>query len=442
MKEYFPEVHKINYKGPETDDPLAFKYYNPEETVDSLTMAEHLRFGVAYWHTFNERGVDPFGAATMERPWDKPEDPMSKAKAKAEAAFEFMDKLGLNFFSFHDRDIAPVGETLKETNSNLDEMADFIEGLMEEHEVKPLLGAANLFEHQRYVHGAATSPNSEVFAYAASQVKKALEIINQLGGLNYVFWGGREGYNTILNTDWGREHENLARFLEMIKDYAKSIGFSGQLLIEPKPMEPTKHQYDFDVAHMASFLRKYGLEGHFKANLEANHATLAGHDFHHELRYARENDLLGSVDANQGDPLLGWDTDQFPTNIYKTALAMYEVIQNGKLAPGGLNFDAKVRRGSFELQDLFIGHIEGMDTIALGFKVAHKLIEDGALERFKKERYSSYGGKLGKKISREGTSLEELDEYVKTNIEEPIKLKSGKQEKLEGIINSYIMSIE
>ncbi len=442
MTEYFPEVEKVEYKGRNSKDPLSFKHYNPEETVGSSTMSEHLRFSVAYWHSFTARGSDPFGAKTITKPWDKIEDPMERAKARAEGAFEFMEKLGLDYFCFHDRDIAPTGDSLKETNENLDEIVSYIEELMEDHDVELLWGTANLFEHPRYAHGAATSPNAKVFAYASAQVKKALEVTKRLGGSNYVFWGGREGYKTLLNTDLGREQDNLARFLAMAVDHAKRIGFEGQLLIEPKPMEPTKHQYDFDVEHVAAFLRKYDLEDHFKANIEANHATLAGHDFHHELAYARENDLLGSVDANQGDLLLGWDTDEFPTNIYSTTLAAYETLENGGLAPGGLNFDAKVRRESFKPRDLFIGHISGMDSFAFGLKVAQRLKEDGVLEEFRRERYSSFQEDLGNKIKDPGTDFETLEEYVMKNVNEPIELESGRQEKLKGLLNSYITTTE
>jgi len=442
MQEYFPEVGSIDYGGPETQSPLKFNHYNPEEEVGSKTMEDHLRFSVAYWHTFTGRGSDPFGAGTAERPWDGIEEPMEKAKARAKAAFEFMDKLGVNYFCFHDRDIAPPGDDLAETNDNLDEMVSFIEGLMEENDVELLWGTANLFEHPRYVHGAATSPNPDVFAYASAQVKQALEATKRLGGENYVFWGGREGYATLLNTDLGLEQDNLARFLEMAVEHAEKIGFKGQLLLEPKPMEPTKHQYDFDIEHVAAFLRKYGLEDYFKGNIEANHATLAGHEFNHELAFARENDLLGSVDANQGDKLLGWDTDQFPTDVYETSLAMYEVLKGGGLAPGGLNFDAKVRRESFKPKDLFIAHVAGMDAFAFGLKVAHRLLENGELEELREERYSSYSTGRGKEIVNGDTSLESLAEYAAQDLREPIKLESGRQEELEALLNRYITTTE
>ena len=345
MTVYFPEIDKIVYEGRKTDNPLAFRYYDPNKVIGDKTMEEHLRFSMAYWHTLTGQGVDMFGAASVERPWDKSSDPMEAAKARAHAAFEFMEKMQIPYFCFHDVDVAPEGATLTETFNNLDKMAELLKELMAKTGKKLLWGTSNLFSHPRFMHGAATSPSADVFAYAAAKVKKALEITKELGGENYVFWGGREGYETLLNTDMKLELDNLARFLHMAVDYAKQIGFTGQFLIEPKPKEPTKHQYDFDVATVLGFLKSYDLDQHFKINIEANHATLAGHTFQHELRLARINGVLGSVDANQGDKLLGWDTDQFPTNIYATTLAMYEILQNGGLAPGGLNFDAKVRRG-------------------------------------------------------------------------------------------------
>jgi len=437
MAEFFPEVSKIEFEGPKSKDPLAFKYYDPGRKVGEETMEERLRFSVAYWHTFTNRGEDPFGAGTAVRPWDSVEGEMEKAQARAEAAFEFMDKLGVKFFCFHDRDIAPTGTSLEETNRKLDEMADYIGELMEEKGIGLLWGTANLFEHPRYLHGAGSSPNADVFAYAAAQVKKALEITNKLGGEGYVFWGGREGYETLLNTDLSLEQDNLARFFHMAVDYAEKIGFEGQFLIEPKPKEPTKHQYDFDVGNVLAFLRKYDLEEHFKVNIEGNHSTLAGHTFQHELRLARTNGVLGSVDANQGDPLLGWDTDQFPTDLYATTLAMYEILKNGGLAPGGLNFDAKVRRGSFEPVDLFHGHIAGMDTFARGLTVAHRLLQEGELEELIEDRYSSYKEGIGKKISQDETDFAQLEEYALQN--DRISNRSGRQEVIESLINRYIL---
>ncbi|NLV91502.1 MAG: xylose isomerase [Firmicutes bacterium] len=440
MTEFFPEVpQKIRYEGKDSTNPLAFKYYNPDEVIGGETMREHLRFSVAYWHTFTAEGVDPFGAGTMLRPWSDVTSPMERAKTVARAAFEFMDKLDVPYFCFHDRDIAPEGATLEETNANLDEIVALIQELMEETGIKLLWGTANLFNHPRFVHGAATSPNADVFAYAAAQVKKAMEVTKQLGGENYVFWGGREGYETLLNTDMELELDNFARFLHMAVDYAKEIGFTGQFLIEPKPKEPTKHQYDFDVASVLAFLRKYKLDPYFKINIEANHATLAGHTFQHELAMARINGMLGSVDANQGDMLLGWDTDQFPTNLYTTTLAMYEILKAGGLAPGGLNFDAKVRRGSFEPIDLFYGHIAGMDSFARGLKVAHKLLESGELEEFVAKRYSSYSTGIGQRIVNGEVGFSELEEYALQN--DQISNASGRQELLEIILNRYLLEV-
>lgn len=437
MSEVFKGINRIQYEGPESKNPMAYKHYNPAEMVGDRTMADHLRFAVAYWHTFTGKGVDPFGAATMFRPWDQPSNPLDQAKERMIAAFEFMSKLGVKYFCFHDRDIAPEGATLRETNKNLDVIVDLAKQLMKDTGIKLLWGTANLFGHPRFVHGAATSCNADVFAYAAAQVKKALEITKELGGENYVFWGGREGYETLLNTNMQLELDNFARFLHMAVDYAKEIGFTGQFLIEPKPKEPTKHQYDFDAATVHGFLLKYGLDKHFKLNIEANHATLAGHTFQHELHYARINGLLGSVDANQGDLLLGWDTDQMPTDIYTTTLAMYEILENGGLAPGGLNFDCKVRRGSFELEDLFIGHIVGFDAFAYGLKVAYKLLQSGELEQFVEERYASYTKGIGKEIVDGTADFKKLEAYALDLPE--ITNKSGRQEVLESIINRYML---
>lgn len=436
MGEYFKNIPKIKFEGAGSDNPLAFKHYNPDEVVAGKTMKEHLRFAVAYWHTFQGTGIDLFGAGTMLRPWEGIACPMELAKVKMEAAFEFFTKLGVPFFCFHDRDIAPEGSTLAETNRNLDRIVELAKELIRETGVKLLWGTANLFNHPRYVHGASTSCNADVFAYAAAQVKKAMEITKELDGLNYVFWGGREGYETLLNTDMKLELDNLARFLHMAVDYAKEIDFNAQFLIEPKPKEPTKHQYDFDAASVIGFLESYGLDRYFKLNIEANHATLAAHTFNHELRVARINGLLGSIDANQGDPLLGWDTDQFPTNIYETALAMYEVLKDGGFKTGGLNFDAKVRRASFEPVDLFYAHIAGMDAFARGLKIASRIIEDGKIDNFIAERYRSYSEGIGKKIVEGSVGFRELERYALEN--EGISNSSGRQELLEAILNSYL----
>ncbi len=442
MSEYFKSVPKIKYEGKDSDNPLSFKYYNADEKIGGKTMKEHLRFAVAYWHTYQATGGDPFGVGTAVRPWDNITDPMELAKEKMRANFELCSKLGAPFFCFHDRDIAPEGATLKESNKNLDEIAALTKELMKTSDLKLLWGTANAFSHPRYVHGASTSPNADVFAFTAAQVKKAMEITMELGGENYVFWGGREGYETLLNTDMKLELDNLSRFLHMAVDYAKEIGFKGQFLIEPKPKEPTKHQYDFDAGTVIGFLKTYGLEKHFKLNIEANHATLATHTFQHELKVAAINGMLGSVDANQGDVLLGWDTDQFPTNIYDTTLAMYEILKAGGLGTGGLNFDSKVRRGSFEPEDLFYGHIAGMDTFAKGLRIAYRIVEDGKMDKFVSDRYSSYTSGIGKDIVEGKAGFKELESYVLSNgaiNSGAIKNVSGRQEMLESLLNQYIL---
>jgi xylose isomerase len=437
MAEYFSGIGQIKYEGPDSTNPLAFKYYDPEQMVGEKKMKDHLRFAMSYWHTMTGGGTDPFGQATMERSYNELEG-IELSRAQVDAAFELMSKLGVQYFCFHDLDLAPEGNSLKEKLAYLDEVVDLVEAKMKETGIKCLWGTTNAFSHPRFMHGAATSPNADVFAFAAAQVKKALEITKRLGGENYVFWGGREGYETLLNTDMGLELDNFARFLKMARDYARKIGFTGQLLIEPKPKEPTKHQYDYDVMTVLAFLRKYGLIDDFKLNVEANHATLAGHTFQHELYMSRINGVLGSIDANQGDMLLGWDTDQFPTNIYDTTLCMVEVLKQGGIAPGGLNFDAKVRRGSFEPDDLFIAYIVGMDTFAKGLSVADKLLKDGALESFVEKRYASYKTGIGKKIVENTTDFEELAEYALHH--DQIVNQSGRQEMLEDIVNRFIYS--
>ncbi len=434
---YFNGIGKINYEGPESKNPLAFKYYNPDEVVMGKTMKEQLRFAMSYWHTLTYMGNDPFGGPSMFRPWDNTEDCMEKAIERVHAAFEFMEKAQIPYFCFHDRDIAPMGKDLKETNERLDVIVGVIKEEMARTGIKCLWGTTNAFGHDRFVHGAGTSCNATVFAYAAAQIKKAMEITKELGGENYVFWGGREGYETLLNTDTALELDNLARLLRMAVDYAKEIGFTGQLLIEPKPKEPTKHQYDFDAATVISFLRKYNLQDYFKLNIEANHATLAQHTFQHELNQSRINGALGSVDANQGDMLLGWDTDQFPTNVYDTTLAMYEILLDGGFKTGGLNFDSKVRRASFEEDDLFYAYIAGMDAFARGLKVAAKLIEDRVFEDFKEKRYASYKEGIGKNIVEGKVGFKELEAYALENGVTPNV--SGRQELLESILNQYIM---
>lgn len=432
---FFKNIDKITYEGKDSNNPLAFKYYDAEKIVAGKPMKEHLRFAMSYWHTLTGEGTDPFGSGTMDRPWNELSG-LEKSKLRADLGFELMSKLGIDYFCFHDLDIAPEGDSLKEKNANLDEMVAYIETLMTRTGIKCLWGTTNAFSNKRFVHGASTSPNADVFAYAAAQVKKAMEITQKLGGENYVFWGGREGYETLLNTNTALELDNLGRFLRMAVNYKEKIGFKGQLLIEPKPKEPTKHQYDFDTATVISFLRKYKLEDHYKLNIEANHATLAGHTFDHELNMARIEGMLGSIDANQGDLLLGWDTDQFPVNIYDATLAMIEVLKNGGLAPGGLNFDAKVRRGSFDMEDLFYAYIAGMDTYARALIIADQIMTDGVFEKFVSERYASYGSGIGAKIVNEEVGFEELEAHAMKL--EKIENTSGRQEMLESIFNQYI----
>ncbi|WHY72924.1 xylose isomerase [Fictibacillus enclensis] len=434
--EYFEGMKQVQFEGADSSNPLAFRYYNPSEVINGKTAEEWLRFSVAYWHTFTADGTDPFGVGTAIRPWDHFKG-MDLAKARVDAAFELFEKLDVPFFCFHDVDIAPEGSNLKETNENQDVIVNMIQEYMKASKVKLLWNTANMFTHPRYVHGAATTSNADVFAYSAAKVKKALEVAKQLRAENYVFWGGREGYETLLNTDMKLEQDNLARFFHMAKDYAKEIGFNGQFLIEPKPKEPTKHQYDFDVATGLAFLQKYDLQDTFKFNVEANHATLAGHTFEHELRVARINGMLGSVDANQGDTLLGWDTDEFPTDLYSATLAMYEILKNDGLGSGGLNFDAKVRRGSFEAEDLFHAHIAGMDCFAIGLKVANKLIEDRVLDAFIEDRYSSYTRGIGLDIVEGKTDFHALEAYAYQLGD--IKNQSGRQERLKATVNRYII---
>ncbi len=434
--QYFPNIQKIEYEGPDSKNPLSFKHYNPSEKVFGKTMEDHLRFAVCYWHTFKSTGSDPFGPGTMIRPWDASDDPMKVAEMTLEAAFEFFTKLGVRFWCFHDRDIAPEADNLAETNKRLDRIVDLAEKLQADTGVKLLWGTTNAFSHRRFMAGASTNPSPAVFAYAASQVKKAMEITKRLNGAGYVFWGGREGYETLLNTDMGRELDHMAAFLRMAVEYKKKIGFDGQLYIEPKPKEPTKHQYDFDSASVYGFLLKNGLADDFKINVEANHSTLAGHTFHHELAFCAANGILGSVDANRGDLLLGWDTDQFPTDLYDTTLAMYIILKAGGFTTGGLNFDAKVRRQSIDLEDLFHAHIGAMDAFARGLKIAARIIEDGWLDKIIAERYSEWDSELGKKIESGTAGFDEMEAYTLEHGEPAIK--SGRQELIENILNEYI----
>ncbi|QAY68080.1 xylose isomerase [Paenibacillus protaetiae] len=434
----FKNIPTIQFEGKGSDNPFAFKHYNPKEVVLGKTMEEHLRFAVAYWHTYVANGTDQFGVGTAVRDWDKFSG-LDLAKARVEANFEFMEKLDIPYFCFHDVDIAPEGATLAESNKNLDVIVAQIKDNMKSSGRKLLWNTANMFSNPRYVFGAGTAVNADVYAYAAAQVKKGLEVGKELGGENYVFWGGREGYETLLNTDMAFELDNLARLYHMAIDYANQIGFDAQFLIEPKPKEPTKHQYDFDAATTIAFLQKYGLQDKFKLNLEANHATLAGHTFEHEIRVSAINGMLGSLDANQGDYLLGWDTDEFPTDLYSTTLAMYEVLKAGGLGRGGVNFDAKVRRGSFEVDDLFFAHIAGMDSFAWGLKAAAKLIEGRVLDSIIENRYRSFKEGIGADVVSGKATLASLEAYALQN--SVIKNESGRQERIKNILNDVIFSV-
>jgi xylose isomerase len=433
----FPEIKRIPFEGPQSTNPLAFHHYDADELVEGRSMRDHLRFSVVYWHTFRGTGADPFGPGCAVRPWEDGTDSVANAQNRARVAFEFIEKLGAPFYAFHDRDVAPEGATLAESNKNLDAIAKVLKEEQQRTGVKLLWGTANLFSNRRYMHGAATSPNAEAFAFAAAQVKKALEVTHELGGAGYTFWGGREGYQCLWNTDMKRELDHLAKLLHMAVDYAKQIGFTGQFYIEPKPKEPTKHQYDSDAAACLNFLREYDLLDHLKLNLETNHATLAGHTMHHELEVAGAAGALGSIDANTGDMLLGWDTDQFPTDIYLTTQCMYAILKYGGLKAGGVNFDAKVRRESFEPIDLFYAHIGGMDAFARGLKIAAAMRADGRLEKLLQERYASWDGGLGAEIEAGKHDLSSL-EAVMLNQGEAAPNRSGRQEMIENLINEFI----
>jgi xylose isomerase len=437
MKTAFPDIAQIKFEGANSKNPLAFKHYNAEEIITGKTMRDHLRFSVVYWHTFRGTGSDPFGAGTMQRPWDDGSNSVANAQNRVRAAFEFMEKLGSPFYCWHDRDVAPEGKSLAESNKNFDAVAKVLKEEQNRTGIKLLWGTANLFSNPRFVHGASTSCNADVFAFAAAQVKKALEITHELGGEGYTFWGGREGYMTLLNTDMKREQEHLAKFLHLAVDYKKKIGFKGQFYIEPKPKEPTKHQYDSDSAACLNFLREYDLLPHFKLNIETNHATLAGHSMQHELEVAGTADALGSIDANTGDELLGWDTDQFPTSIYLTTYTMLTVLKYGGFKTGGTNFDAKVRRESFEPVDLFHAHVGGMDAFARGLKIAAAIREDGRLCEFVKNRYASWDSGIGAKIEAGKASLKEIDAYILKKGEAAPNV-SGRQEFMENLINEFI----
>lgn len=439
-KEYFPGIGKIKYEGPKSDNPLAFKYYDPDKKIGGKTMKEHLRFAVAYWHSFCGDGTDMFGAGTQKQPWKQDaKDPMQLAEHKLDAAFEFITKLGAEFYAFHDRDIAPEGATPAESEKNLMSIVAKAKERQKATGVKLLWGTANLFSNPRFMNGAATNPDFAVVSHAAAQVKAAIDATIELDGQGYTFWGGREGYMSLLNTDLKREKEHMGRFLVMARDYARSRGFKGVFYIEPKPMEPSKHQYDFDVETVAGFLKQYGLEKDFRMNIEANHAELAGHDFHHELETAAALGLFGSVDANRGDPRNGWDTDQFPMSYYETSLAMLTILKVGGFTTGGLNFDAHIRRNSVEPTDLFEAHIGGMDAFAVGLEVAHRIIQDGKYAAFVKQRYASFDSGDGARFEKGQMKFEELaalaKEYGNTGF------TSGKQERLENLLNQYLLGL-
>jgi len=436
-REYFPGIKTIKYEGPSTKNTLAYRYYNAEEVVFGKKMKDHLRFAICYWHTWRAMGADPFGSETRRWPFDDGTESVDNALNRLRAHFEFVQKLGVEYYTFHDRDVAPAGATLEETNKNLDTIIAEAERLQKATGIKLLWGTANLFSHPRFMSGAATNPDPEVFAYAAAQIKKAIEVTQKLGGENYVFWGGREGYMSLLNTDMKKETSNFALLLRLAVDYAKKIGFKGQFLIEPKPMEPTKHQYDFDSATVLNFLREHNLLEHFKLNIEANHATLAGHSFEHELTVSSNAGRLGSVDANSGDPQLGWDTDQFNMDIKSTTLAMGVVLDQGGLGSGGFNFDAKIRRESTDPVDLFYGHIGAIDAFARGLRNAAKIREDGVMKKLVEDRYSGWNSGLGADITSGKLDLAALEQHVLKKAEEPKKI-SGRQELFETTLNTYL----
>ena len=431
--EYFDFTDKVGYR---TGKPFEFKYYDADKIIMGKKMSEHLPFAMAWWHNLCATGVDMFGVGTADKSFGEKAGTMAHARAKVDAGFEFMRKLGIKYFCFHDVDLVPEADDINETNRRLDEISDYILKKMQDTDIKCLWGTANMFGNPRYMNGAGSTNSADVYCFAAAQIKKALDITVKLGGKGYVFWGGREGYETLLNTDVKFEQDNIARLMHMAVDYGRKIGFKGDFYIEPKPKEPMKHQYDFDAATAIGFLRRYGLDKDFKMNIEANHATLAGHTFQHELRISAINGMLGSVDANQGDYLLGWDTDEFPFNVYETTLAMYEILKSGGLT-GGFNFDAKNRRSSYTAQDMFHAYILGMDAFALGLIKAVKIIEEGTVDKFIADRYSSFNGGIGRKIRSGEASLEELSDYA-CNMKKPQLPSSGRQEYLEYIVNNAL----
>ena len=435
-REYFPGINGIPYEGRESDNPLAFKFYDRDKVIDGKTMEQHLRFAACYWHTFCDKGSDPFGGDTQVFPWNESDEPMAAARAKMDAAFEFFTKLGVPHYCFHDRDMSPEGASVDASERNLAAMVELAAERQRATGMKLLWGTANVFSHPRYMNGAATNPDLAVVAHAGAQIKAALDATVALGGENYVFWGGREGYSTLLNTNTRREQEHLARMLQMARDYGRSIGFTGTFLIEPKPMEPTKHQYDFDAQTVIGFLRHHGLAGDFKVNVEANHATLAGHSFAHELQMCADAGLLGSIDANRGDPQNGWDTDQFPTDLPDAVHAMLVLLDDGGFKTGGFNFDAKVRRESVDLDDIFIGHIGGMDAFARALEIASALRQKSPIVAVKATRYDSFDGDMGQKFEAGKMKLEDLREIAATGGEP--ESRSGRQEWLENLVNQYI----
>ncbi len=437
-QEYFPGIGRIEYEGPDSENPLSFKAYEANRVVGGKTMEEHLRFAVCYWHTFCADGADPFGPGTRVHPWGGGADKMDNARRKLDAAFEFFSKLNVPFYCFHDRDMAPEGGSVAESESNLQELVDLAKERQESTGMQLLWGTANLFSHPRFMNGGATNPDFAVVAHAGAQVKAALDATVALGGQNYVFWGGREGYACLFNTDTRRELEHFGRFLTMARDYGRSIGFEGTFLIEPKPMEPMYHQYDVDSQTVIGFLRQHGLDGDFKLNIEANHATLAGHSSEHDLQMAVDAGMLGSIDANRGNPQNGWDTDQFPTNLYDCVHNMIVVLSAGGLGSGGFNFDAKVRRESTDLEDLFIAHIGGMDAYARALLIADRIVSDGRLEEFRASRYASFGQGDGQRFEAGKLALGDLRDIAAAS-PEPAQ-KSGKQEWVENLINDYIFS--
>jgi xylose isomerase len=440
---FFTEVAEpIRFEGLDSTSPLAFKVYDKDRLVLGTRMEDHIRPGVCFWHSFAWPGIDMFGIGTMDRPWlSGTGDPMDAARQKMAAAFEFFDKIDIPYYCFHDRDVAPEGDSFAEFRDNLDALVDDAARYQDDTGVRLLWGTANLFTHPRYQAGAATNPDPEVFAFAAAQVKHMLEVTVRLGGENYVLWGGREGYDTLLNTDLRREGDQLARFLHLVADHKHKIGFGGQLLIEPKPMEPTKHQYDYDVSTVYGFLVRHGLDGEYRVNIEANHATLAGHSFHHEVAFAVANGSLGSIDANRGDPQNGWDTDQFPNSVDDLTMPLYEILRHGGIAPGGFNFDAKLRRQSTDRSDLFHAHVGGLDTVARALLAAADLIERGELADRKAERYAGWDGPLGSAILDGTETLETLASRVASGAIDPRPV-SGAQEALENVVNQSIWATD